>query len=264
MLAVYIAIIILLIYSSIIDLKQKESPDWVFFLIFFIGLFLNTYNSFITRNYSLLLNMLISIIISLIIGAILIYTKAWGMGDAKILIALSTIIPFSKEIFFNGFIFFLLLSIFTGSIYGLIYLYFLLIVKRNPYRYKYLVILFLLLIGLILLFLYYLYLNLYLFLIAVIILFLALFLFSLLSKKIEKDLFITPKPLNKVVEGDWVYRDVRIKGKIFLRKGDLINSKHLKALKRRHFRGKIYVKEGIPFIPSFLLAFILYLLLVKP
>ncbi|HLD06646.1 MAG TPA: hypothetical protein VJC16_03885, partial [Candidatus Nanoarchaeia archaeon] len=68
-------------------------------------------------------------------------------------------------------------------------------------------------------------------------------------------------PLDKVTEGDWIVQDITIKGKYIAGPKDLgITKEQIAALKKARIK-EVLVKYGIPFVPSFLLAFIAYLIL---
>ena len=63
----------------------------------------------------------------------------------------------------------------------------------------------------------------------------------------------------KLTEGDWIVNDVKVDGKYICGPKDLgIEMQQIKkliALKKRGKIRKVLMKEGIPFVPSFLLAF---------
>jgi len=67
----------------------------------------------------------------------------------------------------------------------------------------------------------------------------------------------------KLTEGDWIAKDYIISGKKICGPKDLgISKKQIKqliAFKKKGKIDKIKIKQGIPFVPSFLLAFILSL-----
>ena len=63
----------------------------------------------------------------------------------------------------------------------------------------------------------------------------------------------------KLTEGDWIAKDIVVNGKRVAGPKDLGISKaqikELLGLKKQKKIGKILIKEGIPFVPSFLAAF---------
>jgi hypothetical protein len=66
--------------------------------------------------------------------------------------------------------------------------------------------------------------------------------------------------INRLTEGDWIYKDVYIGKKLITGPKDLgISREQIAQLKKYSSQGKIkavIIKEGIPFIPAFLLAFV--------
>ena len=72
----------------------------------------------------------------------------------------------------------------------------------------------------------------------------------------------------KLTEGDWIVKDIHFKKEYICGPKDLgIEKKQIRELidlyKRKKI-GKILIKEGIPFVPSFLIAFIITFLLGNP
>jgi len=69
--------------------------------------------------------------------------------------------------------------------------------------------------------------------------------------------YVEPKELT---EGDWIAKDIKVKGEYITGPKDLgIEKKQINKLIKFYKLGKIkkvLIKEGIPFVPSFLLAFI--------
>ena len=62
----------------------------------------------------------------------------------------------------------------------------------------------------------------------------------------------------KLREGDWLVRDERVKGKIIKANWEGVSSEEVKMLRSKK---KVRIKEGIPFVPAFLVALILYALI---
>ena len=63
--------------------------------------------------------------------------------------------------------------------------------------------------------------------------------------------------VSELTEGDWIAENIRRKGKQICGPGDLgISKNQIFALKKLNV-GKIKVKEGIPFVPSFLAGWLM-------
>ena len=79
-------------------------------------------------------------------------------------------------------------------------------------------------------------------------------------KVLEEIAFVKEIPVSALTEGDWVAEDIIVSGKVIVRKKDLgVSREQLQELQGLAKKGKIkhvLVKYGIPFVPSFLLAFV--------
>ncbi|MDO8460570.1 MAG: hypothetical protein Q7S74_05650, partial [Nanoarchaeota archaeon] len=67
-----------------------------------------------------------------------------------------------------------------------------------------------------------------------------------------------------LTEGDWLERDVRIGNKTIKKTVHGLSWNEIKLLRKAN--KKVYIKEGIPFVPAFLIAFIimaLFFLILK-
>ncbi|MBW2992569.1 hypothetical protein KY345_05105, partial [Candidatus Woesearchaeota archaeon] len=85
----------------------------------------------------------------------------------------------------------------------------------------------------------------------------------LFAKSVEQScMFKKVKPV-ELTEGDWIEDDIKIGSKKVYSKKELgVSKKQIKTLKKYYEKGrirKITVKEGIPFVPSFLLAYLVTL-----
>src|SRR4030042_2231394 len=60
--------------------------------------------------------------------------------------------------------------------------------------------------------------------------------------------------VSKLTEGDWLYKDLKIGNKTIKAKWDGLSESEIKMIKKK-FR-KVKIKQGIPFVPVFLISFI--------
>jgi len=96
--------------------------------------------------------------------------------------------------------------------------------------------------------------------IAVVAMIFIIFYVWLFVKIVEESCLIKNIPTSKLTEGDWILKD-EYKGKRYLAgPKDLGVSKEQIILLRR-YKKTVTIKEGIPFIPAFLMAFIILLAL---
>lgn len=251
-----------IIVAIIQDMKRREVDNlWNFSLIAFALAYRIAVSIFI-NDYWFALNGLIGFFIFILLGNLFYYLRLFAGGDAKLMMALGTIFPLSYSWIANIkiFGFFILLFLLGGSIYALIYSFCLVVQNFNNFKkefveqwgnYKNLF-----LIGLI----FALFLVLSAFLISqtgfvfiglVILLFPVLYVFA---KSVEESCMVREVSWDKVTEGDWLYKDVKIKGKLIKADWEGVSKKELELIRKS--KKKIFVKYGIPFTPSFLFGFV--------
>ena len=267
-----------LIVASIFDIKTREVPDLLNYGLIFAGIGLRFIYSAVTFDWSFLLAGLAGLGVFFALALILFYAGQWGGGDSKLLMGMGALfgIKFNLNSFFensvdNFIINFIINMFIAGAIYGFIWSSGLLIIHRKKFSAAFLEkihdknikimkivmfgIVFLLLIGAILArdSVY----NIILFAFAIIV-YLTFYLW-LFVKTIETVCMIKKIPPNKLTEGDWIANEVYVHGKYICGPKDLgIEKDQIVRLKKLKVRF-VLVKEGIPFIPSFLFGFIITL-----
>jgi prepilin signal peptidase PulO-like enzyme (type II secretory pathway) len=78
---------------------------------------------------------------------------------------------------------------------------------------------------------------------------------------VEQNCFIKKIHVNDLTLGDWLAEDVKLNHKLVMKKKTLEDDDldKLKQLHLEHKLKEVLVKEGIPFIPSFLFAYLFLL-----
>ena len=72
---------------------------------------------------------------------------------------------------------------------------------------------------------------------------------------VERTIMIKEYPVNKLTEGDWLAEDVKLGKKLLVSKSTTgLSLDQIKMLKESKVRA-VKVREGIAFVPGFLLAF---------
>jgi len=87
-----------------------------------------------------------------------------------------------------------------------------------------------------------------------------LLLFSLLyvfAKALEKVAMYRKVKTSILREGDWLVKDVRVGGRIIKSNFNGLSSEEIKLIKKH--RKEILIKGGLPFVPAFVIAFVLYI-----
>lgn len=272
-------VLIALIVGTVTDIKTREVPDWVNYSLIFSALGIRLIYSTLTFEWMFFVYGLFGLGIAVAIGYMMFYAGQWGGGDAKLLMGVGALIGFVPMLQpFPLLLVFLINVIIVGSIYGLIYSIILAVINMKAFKINFkkimhdeklikirkissisliiVTILFFILLkdmmltGLVFIILLIAYLSIY------------LVIFIKAVEIVAMYKFVEPEA---ITEGDWIAKDYNIDGKYICGPKDLgIDRKQIKLLielKKKGRINKIKVKYGIPFVPSFLIAFILSMML---
>jgi len=273
--AIIIAFIALCI-ASITDIQKREVPDYISYGLMFVAGVISLLYSIINHDYAYLAQSLLGFIVGLIIAYAMFYLGQWGGGDSKLIMGLGAIIGFNIFPIFGADNFWLLIFVANivlfGAVYGLVWSIALAIKNRKVfmkslvawshkkqilYTRRLVMILTLLLLLIALLFIPIEY---KLMMLSFIAMFYIIFYVWLFVKVIEESCMVKDIPISKLTEGDWIYKDVYIGKKRITGPKDLgVSREQIELLKKYFKKGKtktVTIKEGIPFIPAFLIAFV--------
>ncbi len=270
---------IILFVASVTDIKTREVPDWLNYASIISGLALSLLYSIIMHDFWPFAFSVAGFLVFLVIATIMFYAGQWGGGDSKLLIALGSLLglQFSLSAPFvileQPLISFWMNLLVAGVAYAFIWSIALALKNRIRFARQFaqsaahlssfkftigaLFIVSLLLIiftsdeglkfaigGFLL----------------VAVLSVALWIFS---KAVEKSCMLKYIEPEKLTEGDWIAKDIFIGKKYICGPKDLgIEKKQIRQLiqfKKQNKVKKVLIKEGIPFVPAFLIAFILTL-----
>ncbi|MBU4502124.1 MAG: A24 family peptidase [Nanoarchaeota archaeon] len=259
-----------LIFASVHDLKTREVPDWLSYSLIISGFGIRLIYSLLFLDFWYIGYGLIGFIIMVIIGLIMYYTKQWGGGDAKLIMGLGVVFassPFNGENFLIGFWINILI---IGALYGLFWSIFLairnwkdfvkefkkMLIKKRLIRRIASGLGIVIIISIFLIDLFYLK-----FILAIVGLFFIVYSYIVtFVKAVENACMYKWLTVAKLTEGDWVAKPVYVNKKLICGPKDLgLEMDQIKALKKANVK-KVYIKEGIPFVPSFLLAAIFTLI----
>ena len=184
------------------------------------------------------------------------HTKQWGGADSKLLMGMGVVFGIWSNNF--DFFWFLLVLLFVGAIYGVLWMLWLAVKHfskfqsafRNKLKHLRSIQYVVLIMTTLLLFTYFVWPYLILFAIFPPLMF-YLFVFVLV---VEAEFFVKKVNADKLTEGDWLAKDVVAGSKVILEKKTL-EKKDIKFLKD-HVK-LVSIKEGIPFVPSFLLSYLI-------
>lgn len=257
---VFIIFFIYLLIASIWDWKKREIPDWISFSLLFFGISYRIIQSFF--NISIIFSLAIVYFTFFILANIFYYSRFFAGGDYKLLISLSPVFAYPPLILKKDFFFikFLICLLIISAIYGLIWSFYISIknykkfkIKKEIKNRKFITLTIISIIFLTSSLIFYFIYKSNFFIFS----FLIFFLFPLLYLIINfaDKMLIIEKKFNQISEGDILYKDVKIGKKIIKAKWEGLSKEEIKLIKK--FKKKVKIKEGIPFIPVFLISFII-------
>jgi len=251
------------ILASLQDIKRREIDRWLNYTLLVGSVIYLTFNLIFTKNITILTQGIFTFAIIFLFSNLLYYTNFFAGGDSSLLFAISalfigpTILTSTLNI-----LSFIILLIFAGSIYGLIYSIALYIKtaketnKEIKKLYKTTKTKYILLVSIpffILSFLNIIFLSIAI----ILVLYPALFIFA---KSLEKTALTKTISGKELRLGDWINEDIKVKGNLIKSDFKGINEKDIKLLKNKR---KVTIKNGLPFAPSFTIAIILQYLFAE-
>ena len=264
-----------LLMGSYTDFKTREVPDWVNFGLIGIGFGINLLFTIIYWKINFILASIVGFGIFFAIAWLMFYFGQWGGGDSKMLMGLGALfgIDFLAKNFFL--VNFLANALIVGALYGILWSIFLIFKnkkrfvkifkssmknKRIALTKKVILVLFaiLILLGIITPDAFIRLMSLYLAIVLVL-----TFYLWIAVKAVENSCMLKYVKPQQLTEGDWIAKDVKVNGKYITGPKDLgIEKKKIMRLIGLYKKGKvrkILIKEGIPFVPSFFVAYIITL-----
>jgi Flp pilus assembly protein protease CpaA len=270
---------LLLIYAGILvgvgmgtDLKWREVPDWLNYAALAAGIGTRIFAFLTTFDWQWLIAGAAGIAVAFAISWIMFHAGQWGGGDAKMLIALGAILGVSWTLETGGGAFFINLLV-AGAIYGILWTFVTALrhrhacgrelnVLRSNKAVRLTRIIAIALAAILALIALLLPSDLRLPLLILAIVIPTLVSLGVVIKAVEQGCMLKRISVNKLTEGDWIVKDVKVNGKRITGPSDLgISIRQIHELRKLAAKGKIttvLIKEGMPFVPSFTLAFILY------
>jgi Flp pilus assembly protein protease CpaA len=258
--------LVYIVYAVIQDIKTKEIANWISFSLIIFALGFRLFYSLFQGDWFVFYNGLIGLAIFFVIGNLLYYGKVFAGGDAKLMISLGTILPYSSNFFSNlqGFFNFILVFLFVGFSYIFISSTFFCVKNFKSFKKEFLkqlkknkklMIIAILISALFLLFG---------FLERLSFIFGALIFFTsylyLYSKAIDESSMVKIIKASDLREGDWLYSNLRVGKKVINAKWEGINKKDIKEIMKKYKEVKI--RQGIAFSPVFLITFIIFIILI--
>ncbi len=269
-----IIIITALLIGSYTDFKKREVPDWLNYSLIFIGLGMRGIYSLATFDFSYILYGIFGLVVFLIFALFMFYAGQWGGGDSKMLMGLGALIGLrlSFDSFLIGFFMNILI---VGAVYGLAWSIIVSLMNFNKfikefkkfYNKKQFIISKKILLAvsaaLIIAVIFIDDIVFKIILSSAVILVILTFYLIVFVKAVENACMLKYVKPTELTEGDWIAKDVKVNRKYITGPKDLgIGKKQIKKLIEFYKKGKvrqILIKTGIPFVPSFLAAYIVTL-----
>ena len=259
----FVLALVWIVFATVQDMKKREIANWLNFslIIFALG-FRFFYSLFSQPNFAFFYQGIIGLGIFFMLGNLLYYGKLFAGGDAKLMMALGVILPFSESFLVNVDIFVLFLFIFliAAAIYSLIISLVLSFRNFEKFRKEFgnifnknkKLIYLPMFLGIILMISG--FFESYLFVFGIFIFILPYF--YLYAKAVDESCMVKKIKTTRLTEGDWLYRNLKIGKRLIEISWGGLNKKEINLIQRK--RKFVWIKQGIPFTPVFLFGFLIF------
>ncbi len=265
---IFAIVLVALLIGTYTDLKTREVPDWLNYGLIFVGFGVRLIFSLAYRDPGFILEGVFGFVAFFIIALVMFYAGQWGGGDSKMVMGLGALIGLELSVssFLIGFFINIILF---GALFGLLFSVYLAVKHRKRFAKEFSkrfakkrwqkwsvwsATVLLLVISVFVPF----SIKLPVVVLAGLI-FISFYAFVYL-KSVEASSMIKWVDPDDLTEGDWVVKDVVVGNKRICGPKDLglemKQIKKIRRLKRQKKLKKVLIKYGIPFVPSFLIAFI--------
>ncbi len=255
--------IIWIAFAAVYDIRRREVPNWLnFSLVGFAGAY-RAFYAIELGDVGFFFYGLVGFAVFFVIANLFYYSKVFAGGDAKLLMGIGAALPISSLldlVYVGGG--FMMLMFLLGAAYSLVYSMIIAIRNKDKFivefrknlgnRMYWLAVpaIFVLLLAVI-----YFLIGIPLELLAVVILFsIASYFLFVYLRAVDSCMIKLVSP-GKLTDGDWLHEDIK------LRNGWVRKSVHGLSvediLRLRKAGKKVLIKEGVPFVPAILLAFLI-------
>jgi Flp pilus assembly protein protease CpaA len=251
-----------LVFAVVQDLRTREISNWLTFSLLAISLLYSAGHALFYDDVSFFLFSVGGVALFVSIAYLLYYARAFAGGDAKLLMALGGVLPFAsfRDYLFVGLGFVLMLFA-VGAIYSLVYTVFCVVPRWKAFS-RYFAVeikklqLFCLgafvlgvLVGLFAGRIDVVYGALFFFVIA------CLPFVYVYARAVEKVCFVKFMKPALLTEGDWLVEDVKVRGRVIHANVHGLSMDEIALLRRA--KKSVWIKQGVPFAPAFLLSFVI-------
>lgn len=264
----YVLALVWVVFAVVQDLKTREVANWLNFSLIAFVLAYRGFYALASKDFMFFVYGLLGVLIFVVLGYVFYYGRVFAGGDAKLLMGLGGVFPYSSlmdYLFLGGGFVVLLFS--AGVVWTLLFSLKLVgenrkkfgkefgkTIRRNKPWIYFGVLLFVFLEVLVYVSLRDISLGL---LGLVVLVFPFLFVYV---KAVESACMIKLKKPGELTEGDWLERDVKVGRRTIRKSVHGLSRKDIALLKKA--RKKVWVKDGVPFTPAFLIAFAVIVVLL--
>ncbi len=266
-----------IVFASIQDLRSREVSNWVSFslIIFAMGfrVFYSLFSPESGWDFSLFYQGLIGLAIFFALGNLFYHGRIFAGGDAKLMIALGAVLPLSESLLSNLWLFtlFFIIFLFAGAAYGFLWSFVLafknlhgfkkefsfLLNQNKKYAYASLFS------GLI-------FASLGFFASESLFFSLGILVFAMpylyfYARAVDETCMIKEVRSSQLTEGDWLYKDLKLgkgKNKTIKASWEGLSKEDIDEI-RKKYKKRVKIRQGIPFVPVFLIALIIFIWSLK-
>lgn len=248
-------------FATFQDLRTREIANWLNFSLIIFALGFRFFYSLFSESFGFFYQGLIGLGIFFILGNLLYYGRFFAGGDAKLMIALGAVLPFSGSFSVNLKIFasFFFIFLFVGAIYSIATsIYFSLgnfkkfkkefgfqLRKNKKLIYPFFFL------GLILMIFGF---SESMFFVLGILIFILPYLY-IYAKAVDEACMIKKIKTSQLTEGDWLYKNMKVGKKTIKATWDGLKKREIKQLRKKY--KIILIRYGIPFSSVFLISFLI-------
>jgi Flp pilus assembly protein protease CpaA len=257
---IIITCLLFLIIATGYDIKWKYVPDYASYSFIVIAVIERALYSIELMNLNVLLWALPSTAVLGGLGYIFYKTGMWGGGDVKILASIAILLAWFPGETIPLFLDFFVNLMIIGAFYGLPAALIKGLIKGiRPDKKESIQIIMGLISGIVVY-------SLLPSLMSLLLGFSIIFIFSLgYFKKIEKKGFIGEANMKTLMDGDWLVEKVKVGKKVIKPRKEGLTKEEAEQIKKWWQQGKLkkkpLIKEGIAYLPAFLISFIVTLLI---
>ncbi len=254
---------VVLFIASYTDIRTREVPDWLSYSLLFGALGVRMLASF-ENGFDILFSGLLGLAACFIFALLFYYSHQWGGADSKLLMSMGAVIGITFPLSLKSFhlLWYFIALLFIGAIYGLFWMIVVAVKQYQPFRKEFSffmrqnkqVHLGILGISALALAASIKITELW----PLVFLIIGSFYLLVFTISVEKGCFHRRIDIDSLTEGDWlaediIHKQIKLIGKKTLVKDDLDT---LRRLKKENKLDEVLIKEGIPFVPSFLGAYV--------